>query len=318
MKPYLTALVAMLAALPAAAQEALRTITDHAGYEVSYPAEPQRIVSLHDWTVTVMAYELGANLVGSTGRMSGDGSYFVRSGRELYGLTFDDIALASVHGQLDMERIASLHPDLIIGNLGDTLEYRDQLATIAPTIIFDPMNGRTAMENYRDFAGWVNRQETFDALLARYRARIDALRPEIAGAGGHPSYVAMLPNPENGSIRLFRTYGAQSQVLEDLGFRPLPVVGEVPEGRQDANFSPEIIGQMNADWIFTTHISDRGEDEAAMLAALEQIAPGATGFLDAVAAGRFHSSDRFHVYPMTFRAMDYFLDELAGLVQARN
>ncbi|QQA42922.1 ABC transporter substrate-binding protein [Pelagovum pacificum] len=315
MKHIALAAFALLSAVPAAAQDT-RTVTDHSGHEVTLPADPQRIVSLHDWTATVMAWELGANLIGSTGRVTSDGGYFVRSGRELYGLTFDDIALASVHGQIDVEQIAALQPDLIIGNLGDTLSLRDQLSAIAPTIIYDPANGQDALTNYAEFAGWVNRAETFDALQAAYDARIEELRPAIMPQGEAPTYVIILPDADDVQIRLFRTYGAQSQVLEDLGFEPLPVVDQVPEAAQETTISAELIRELDADWVFTSHIADRGEDDTTALTALEQIAPGSTDMLGAVTAGRFHSSDRFYVYPMTFAAMDYVLEEIEALVSA--
>jgi len=310
MRHFALAAVAVLGlAVPAIAQE-MRTITDHSGFEVSIPVEPLRIVSLHDWTATVMTYELGGNLVGSSGRLDNEGNYFVRSGRELYNLGFDTLELASAHGELDMERIASIKPDLIIGNVGDTLDYRDQLASIAPTVMFDPMNGRPPLDNYRDLADWVHRTEKFDELLAAYQGRIAEARAAIIGDGPAPSYVAMMPNPEDGNLRIFHTYGAQSTVLDDLGFTHAPIMDEVPEGEQDAGFSAEVIGRLDADYIFTTHISDRGEDEASMMAQLDAIAPGYRELLPAVKNGRFISMSRFHVYPTTFAAMDYVLNEL--------
>lgn len=313
MKSLLLAAALAGIALPALAED-MRTVTDHAGLEVTFPTDPQRIVSLHDWTATVMTYELGGNLIASSGRLDKDGSYFVRSGRELYDLTFDDIEMASVHGQLDMEMIAALEPDLIIGNVGDTLEYRDQLASIAPTIMFDPMNGRTPMDNYADLADWVNRTEKFEELKAAYDARIADTKAKLIGDGPAPTYVAIMPNPEDGDIRVFRNYGAQTTVLEDLGFSHLPIMDKVPETEQDASFSAEIMGELNADYVFTTHMIDRDENLDTMMAQFDQIAPGYRDFLTAVKTGRFISMSRFHVYPTTFAAMNYTLDELAKIM----
>lgn len=310
------AIIATLAALwllPAHAQD--RTVTDHSGAEVTIPEDPRRIVSLHDWSATVMVHELGGNLVGSSGRLDKDGSYFIRSGRELYGLSFDDVAMASVHGMLDMERIAGLKPDLIIGNLGDTLTARDQLSLIAPVLMFDPMNGRPPLENYRELAGWIDRTDRFDALKAGYDARIADLRATLIGEDTPPSYAAMMPNAENGTLRILRTYGAQTAVLDDLGFRRAAIMDEVPEGAQEANFSAEVIGRLDADYIFTTHITDRGESQDSVMAELDAIAPGYRAFLPAVREGRFVSMSRFHVYPTTFAAADHVMDALLQMAR---
>jgi len=298
-----------LVAMPVMAQET-RPVTDHAGYTVEIPADPQRIVSLHDWTATVMTYELEGNLIGSSGRLDDAGNYFVRSGRELYDLGFDEIELASVHGELDMERIASLQPDLIIGNVGDTIEFREQLAAIAPTVMFDPMNGRTPLENYRELADWVDRTERFEELNTEYEARVAEVRTELFGDGPVPSYAAIMPNTESGEVRVFRNYGAQSTVLEDLGFSHAAIMDQVPETEQDASFSAEVIAQIDSDYVFLTHISDQGQTLETMMADFDQIAPGYRELLPAARNNRFISMSRFHVYPTTFAAMNYVLDDL--------
>lgn len=312
--PFASALLLATLTLPCFAQD-MRSITDHAGYTVDIPADPQRIVSLHDWTATVMTYELGGNLIGSSGRLDNEGNYFVRSGRELYDLGFDEIEMASVHGELDMERIASLKPDLIIGNVGDTLSFREQLAAIAPTVMFDPMNGRAPLDNYSDLADWVDRTERFDELNEAYRARLAEVRTELFGDGDAPSYAAILPNTESGEVRVFRNYGAQSTVLEDLGFSHAAIMDQVPETEQDANFSAEVISQIDSDYVFLTHISDQGQSLESLMTELDQIAPGYRELLPAAKAGHFISMSRFHVYPTTFAAMNYVLDDLVAALK---
>ena len=305
---------ASLLPLPAQAQET-RTITDDMGFEVTFPAEPLRIVSLHDWTATVMAYELGANLIGSSGRLADDGSYFIRSGRELYNLEFGKIALASVHGELNMETIAALKPDLIIGNVGDTADYREQLALIAPTIMFDPMNGMLPIDQYREFAGWLGKDAVFEEKLAAYQARIAVVKAKLLPNGETPSYSAFMVNAEDGELRVFRQYGAQTMVLDDLGFTRAPLVATIPDGQMDATFSAEVIGELNTDYIFSSYIGDRGETPDSVLTDLDQVAPGARDFLKAVKNGHVISMDRFYVYPTTFASFDYVLDQLELLVK---
>ncbi|ARO16001.1 iron complex transport system substrate-binding protein (plasmid) [Ketogulonicigenium robustum] len=293
-------------ALPAAAQE-VRTVTDHMGFEVVVPDVPQRVVTLNDWTTTVMAHELGANVVGSGGRVGSDGAPYMRSMRELYGVEFgDEIALASIHGELDAERIAALRPDLIIALESDAMPYRAQLASIAPVLMYAAENGQSGLENYADLAEWLGKGAAFDALQAGYEARVQDVRGRMPAAPG--SYIAMLPNPREGTIYIYRTYGSMTVVLEDLGFSRDPMMDAVPEGAQSMVSSAELIGGITADSIFMTHIPDRGEDLGVLMGQLDEIAPGYRDFLPAVAAGNVVSLPRFHVYPPTFAAMGQVLD----------
>lgn len=288
----------------------MRSVTDHAGYVVEVPAKAMRIVSLSDWTTTIMAHELGVTPVGSVGRASGDGTFHIRSGRELYDLDFDDMALASVHGQLDMEVIAALERDLIVGLQSDTIAHRDTLASIAPTLLFDTENGKEPLENYAEFAGWLGLDVEFQALNTAYEARIAdylAQHPDQSNLG---SYVGLRPNVEDGDISIYRTFGAMTTVLDDIGFTHHPVVDVVPANEQRTSVSAELIGEMNADYVFAGHMADRGETEDVPLAELEPVAPGASNFLVAVQNERFISRSRFHVSPPTFAALNYFLDRL--------
>ncbi|MGU3401603.1 ABC transporter substrate-binding protein [Brucellaceae bacterium D45D] len=287
----------------------IRTVTDHAGYIVDVPKSPLRIVSLSDWTTTLMAHELGVEVVASVGRRDGNG-YYIRGGRELFGLEFDErIDLASVHSELDLERIAALKPDLIIGLRSDTIAYRDQLSHIAPVLLFDIANGRNMLENYRDFASWLGKDAEFNALKATFDSNIQRQREILKGVPSK-SYIVLRFNPKDGDITIYRDFGAVTVVLNDLGFSPMPIVAQIPAGSQHADFSPEMIAQMDADYIFTGHMEDRGQTAKNSMDEMEAVAPGASGFLHAVREKHFVSVSRFHVSPPTFAALDYFLSRL--------
>nr|WP_314262351.1 ABC transporter substrate-binding protein [uncultured Devosia sp.] len=293
----------------ALAQET-RSVTDHAGYQVEVPVDPQRIVSLNDWTTSVMVHELSGNMVGSGGRLDAEGNAFVRSGLELFGLAFDDtLELASIHGELDVERIAALKPDLIVALQSDTIAYRDQLASIAPILLFDAENGQDPLVNYADFAAWLGKEARYEELNAAYEARIAAFKAQHGNS--HGSFISLLPNPQDGNITVYSNYGAVTEVLEDIGFTRHPMMDQVPATDQRALISPELVGEMNADYIVSTHIVGRGQSTETLLADLETVAPGSSGFLAAVQNDRFISFSRFHVYPPIFAAMDVVLDELA-------
>ena len=63
----------------------------HAEGETCIPKDPQRIIGLHDQTVTLALVELGAPVVGSMGRVQKkDNSLYMRFVDMLFGLDFEN------------------------------------------------------------------------------------------------------------------------------------------------------------------------------------------------------------------------------------
>lgn len=291
--------IALMLATPASA----RTVTDHAGFVVEVPDTPLRIVSLSDWTVTVMAHELGLPLAGSVGRADAQG-YHIRGARELFGMEFCTVELASVHGALDAERIAALKPDLIVGLQSDTISQRELLSSIAPVLLFDTENGRDMLENYADFADWTGKRAEFDALRATYDARVRAMARRTG------SYLVIRPSPRDGTMTLYRHFGAVTVAMDDLGYIRLPIADTMPQDAQRAVFSPEVLAEMDADILIAGHMEDRGETAATSLSDFDTVAFGASETFRAVRDGRFISFSRFHVASPAFAALHLVLDRL--------
>jgi len=308
--------VALLSLLLLGSAAEARTVHDHDGHTVEVPEKPQRIVSLHDWTLTVMARELGAPLVGSTGRLAADGSYFIRGARELFGLDFSQVALASVHGQPDLERIRSLKPDLILANTGDYGDLRSQLTTIAPTLMYNPESGRSPFELYAELAGWLGRQERFDELKAGYERHLAHLRTLLASSPPPPSYAAILTNPKDGTIEVLSQYGALTTALDDLGFTRAPIMATVPVGTDRMRVGAESIGEIDMDFIFTSYLPETGSSEQSVLSDLHRIAPGYQSFLKAHASGHIISLSRYEIYPASFKGLDLVLSRIEPPLKA--
>jgi iron complex transport system substrate-binding protein len=296
--------------LAVAAPAFARDVTDHDGRTVTVPDHPQRIVSLHDWTLTVMARELGAPLIASIGRPGSDGRPFIRGGRELFGLTFDQIELASLHGKPDLERIRALKPDLIVANSGDYAALTDQLSAIAPTLMFNPENGKPPFELYREFAGWIGREDRFDTLRQGYERDLARTRAVI-GMSGNRSYAAILADGRDGSLTILKEYGVLTTVLDDLGFHRVPLTDEVPAGQSRMRIGAELIGEIDADMIVTTYLPENGGTPQSIFADLDRIAPGYQNFLRAYSARQIFSFSRYEVYPTSFKGASMLLDAIA-------
>lgn len=306
--------IVLAATLAFSSPVAARNVTDHGGNVVEVPDAPQKILSLHDWTLTVMTRELDAPLIASTGRLAPDGTMFIRGGRELFGLNFDQIALASIHGKPDLERIRSLKPDLIVANIGDYSALREQLSTIAPTLMFDAENGDKPFDLYRQYAGWIGRQARFDALKAAYGKRITEARQKLPKTLIDGSYSAILANERDGTLTILREYGVQTTVLDDLGMSRTALAQSVPEGQSRMTIGAELIGDIDADLIVTSYLPESGENPESIFPALARIAPGYEDFLRAYEAKRILSFSRYEIYPPSFRGADIFLDRLEASI----
>lgn len=289
-----------------------RTVTDHEGRTVEVPDQPQRIVSLHDWTLTVMARELDAPLIASVGRMGPDGMPFMRGARELFGLTFDQIALASLHGKPDLERIRSLKPDLILANSGDFTGMGDQLSSIAPTLMFNPENGKPPLDLYREFAGWIGREARFEELRASYDRRLEETKTKL-GPLAKGSYAAILADGREGSLTILRQYGVLTMVLDDLGMKHVALADEVPQGQGRMRIGAELVGEIDADMIVTTYLPENGGTAQSIFADLDRAAPGYQDFLRAYRQKRIFSFSRYEFYPTSFKGAGLLLDRIDQL-----
>lgn len=304
----------LFAVLLSACPSLARTVTDHDGHTVEVPDNPMRIVSLHDWTITVMAAELEAPLIASTGRLASDGTYFIRGARELFDLDFTKIELASIHGKPDLERIRSLKPDLILGNSGDYSALRDQLSSIAPTLIFNPENGRPTFDLYREFSGWIGKRERFDELEQSYNQKLQSLPAKLQTMDQPPVYIAVNPNGRDGTLTLLREYGPLTAALDDLGLARAPIISAMNESEGRMTVGAEVIGDLDVDYIFSSYLPEQGQSPQTFFEDLDNIAPGYRDFLRAYADGQMISMSRYEVYPPSFKGRDLVLETAAKLI----
>lgn len=305
----------LLAALLSAYPSLARIVIDHDGHTVEAPDNPMRIVSLHDWTITVMATELGAPLIASTGRLAPDGTYFMRGARELFDLDFTKVELASVHGKPDLERIRSLKPDLILANSGDYSALRDQLSSIAPTLIFNPENGHPTFDLYREFSGWIGKRERFDELEQAYDRKLQGLRAMLSTTDQPQVYVAVNPNGRDGTLTLLQEYGPLTAALDDLGLVRAPIISAMNESEGRMTVGAEVIGDLDVDYIFSSYLPEQGQSPQTFFDDLDNIAPGYREFLRAYAAGHMVSMSRYEVYPPSFKGRNIVLETAATLIQ---
>lgn len=274
MKSLFASLAFAFLSLPALAQDAT-SFTDDTGRVVDIPSAPQRIVSLHDVSLTLPLLELGIVPVGSHGRTTAEGVPFIRSSAVLTGIDFANSAIEFV-GNLpaDVEAVAALEPDLILTTPWQTASV-EQLQTIAPTIVLDS-GKRRGFAMHDVLAEITGTQDQLAILDARYQDQVDQIRRLL-----DPGSISVnIIQGVDGQLAVWHTYGALGKLLRDAGFDFPERVDAIADGEFE-KFSAEALPEMDADFVFVTYRTDTLETPADAQANLEQVMPGFCEFLHA-------------------------------------
>lgn len=145
---------------------------------------------------------------------------------------------------LNLEAIAALQPDLILGSQLRAADKYDELSKIAPTV-FSIRPGFTWKENYLLNAAALDRTAEAKAKLAEYDAGVKELGTELGAGKPTVSMVRYLPD---GVIRLYANASFIGTILKDAGI-PRPKNQDVEDLATEV--SAENIDQADADYIFT-------------------------------------------------------------------
>ncbi|MET8327646.1 iron-siderophore ABC transporter substrate-binding protein [Streptomyces sp. NPDC005181] len=144
---------------------------------------------------------------------------------------------------LNLEAIAGLKPDLILGSQLRAADKYDQLSKIAPTV-FSIRPGFTWKENYLLNAAALDRTAKAKSELDAYEKNAAKLGEDIGPDKPTISMVRYLPD----RIRLYAKASFIGTILEDAGL-PRPKNQQIND--LAAEISPEKIDEADADWIFT-------------------------------------------------------------------
>lgn len=307
-----------LSALPLAAAET--RIFESATGPVEIPADPQRIVSLHDLSITLPLVEFGgaAKIVGSHGRVDDQGAPYIRTVNTLYDVDFDssDITFIGAFNETDIEAIAKLEPDLIIGRAGNDDQLLENLSKIAPTVLID-VAGLDYFERMRAVADSAQLTAEYDRRFALYQEQIAESRRLLPNAGDI-SVSLIQPWPADGYINGSRTYYALSQVLDDIGFIRPAVIEVIDPAEADADFSAEFLPELDADFAIATYETSSSEQSSPALIrqAFETLVPGFCDVVHFCRNNQLIILPRSPIYASSFRSLeianDYILTHIAG------
>lgn len=225
------ALAALTLSLPVAARE----IT-HAMGVTDVPDSPQRIVVLTN-EGTEALLEIGVTPVGAVRSWLGDPWY------DHIASEMADVTVVGEESAINLEAIAALEPDLILGNKTRQEKIYDQLSAIAPTVMSERLRGdwKINMALYTDAVGkgaeGQAALDAFDARVARIAEEAGPLLEEKISLG---RFMASL-------TRIYYKDTFAGLILGEIGFQR-PAVQDKDEFADDVG--KERIPDFDGDRLF--------------------------------------------------------------------
>ncbi|WP_181781708.1 ABC transporter substrate-binding protein [Pseudonocardia pini] len=215
---------------------ATRTVT-HARGQTEVPAQPARIVVLEpvqlDTTVALGAVPVGAAVLSEA---AGVPAYL--------GQAAAGVQTAGTVQSPNLERIAALRPDLVIGTQTRHGELYDRLAAIAPTV-FMANQADPWQDNVRFVGRALGQEAAAEGLLGAYSARC----AEVAQRFGTAGRTAQLVRPRDGQLTLYGPTSFAGSTLECAGFTTPP---RDWEDSISVDLSPELVLEARADLVLVT------------------------------------------------------------------
>jgi iron complex transport system substrate-binding protein len=243
---------------------------DHAMGTTVLDGTPERIVVIDSPHLDALV-ALGITPVGATESGASNG---------FPGYLADDLDGTSSVGQTsepNLEAIANLAPDLIIGAKVRHEALYDQLSAIAPTV-FSENSGTDWQEQARITAAAVNESDHMDRLLTGISDRAVEVGDKVGAQGRTASIVRFRTD----NFRLYGPSTFSGSILTEAGF---------DLGQRDWNeysmleLSPEMFTQIDGDVVFYTNPA--GDPNAGTMPAVTRV----WGALPAVAAGNVHEME---------------------------
>lgn len=299
-----------------------REVIDSTGRIVRIPDQPQRIVALHEPLIAVPLLELGLNVVGAYGRSDDGGS--------LMGVDFIDAVLGPAArdlripgigavGNIDLERLRALEPDLIVGTERHA-RYAEMMAPIAPLYLQNSSSGEArGFSAQEDLAELLNRQDVFAARKAAYLDRVKRIRAALPADPKGQDYLVLFIHDQ---INVAGEITGVIQAVEDLGYERLALEAEGERGVGQSSFlqpiSPEVLGRLDPDLLVVMNgFVGSNRDEAAIRADLDRILPGWDRFLKPARDGRILYVDSAQVTTPSIASAEHTLDAFEAWSRAR-
>ncbi|MBB3908432.1 ABC transporter substrate-binding protein [Anoxybacteroides rupiense] len=180
---------------------------EHAMGKTEIKGTPKRIVILtNEGTEALLA--LGITPVGAVKSWTGDPWY------DHIQTQMKDVTEVGTESEPNVEAIAALKPDLIIGNKLRQEKIYEQLKAIAPTVFSETLRG-SWKENFMLYAKAVNKEEKGKEIIAQYDSRIADLKAKL---GDKLHMKVSIVRFMAGDVRIYHKDSFSGIILDQLGF----------------------------------------------------------------------------------------------------
>jgi iron complex transport system substrate-binding protein len=225
---------------------------EHAMGTTEIKGTPKKVVILtNEGTEALLS--MGVTPVGAVQSWTGDPWY------DHIADKMKDVEVVGTESELNVEAIAKLQPDLIIGNKMRQEEQYNQLKDIAPTVMAETLRGDWK-ENFELYAKALNKEEKGQEVLGEYDQRIEDLKGKL---GDKLNQQVSMVRFMAGDVRIYHKDSFSGVILDQLGFAR-------PEGQDVDDFAEkgvtkERIPAMDGDVLFY-FTYETGDGEANKLA----------------------------------------------------
>jgi iron complex transport system substrate-binding protein len=198
---------------PSSSAPSTRTV-DSANGPIEVPAQPQRVVCVDSFSMAAL-FDLGLDPVG----IYDAGEQYVEPQFLTKWKAIPKISGGSVAGQIDVEKVAALNPDLILGIDAMKPPY-DELKAIAPTVI---LSFSTATHPWKQMpaatAEAVGLTSALTTLEQQYAARTAELKKTYASVLAKTRWDILQGGFDQGQFWLYGPKSDTGGILADAGAR---------------------------------------------------------------------------------------------------
>ncbi len=225
---------------------------EHALGTTEVPVSPTRIVTSSSTAITWQLATLGVLPIATSAAPLDDPTVYIRLSDPEAAAALDGIVSVG-ETELNLEAIASLRPDLIVGGDWDADLY-DQLSGIAPTVLIrsDQPDDRY-LSVQRQLAELTGTMDVLERLHDGYDARIAALQDRY-GTESWSQLTWLVIDEVDATASPYLTNltgaGPAHRVLTDLGAILAPSGADLAQGEPFAEVSRELVPGLDADVIF--------------------------------------------------------------------
>ena len=298
----------------------VRNVVDGSGRTVAIPTHPDRIVVMHEPLLGIPLMDLGIEVVGAYGRDSkGEFATRVDFVEALFGPGRAKPRGFGALGQIDLERLRALRPDLIIGSELDTGKL-ERLSSVAPVYV-QPVGFRhvQGIDVERRLAALLGREAVFVERWQMYQKRVSALKARLPGTVGKRTWLAVLLTDQ---VNVVGNMSGLVQAMADMGYSRLALPETGADGGLGSTLlmpvNVEVFGRLDPDLLVVmNNYTSAHEGDADTKQALNRLMPGWERFLKPAREGRMVFRDSARVTTPSIQSALYALDGMEQWIGKR-